>query len=116
MKGLICSILEDKDVANCSNGGISSKCRTVILVGEGIDEVFYVTPESPAVRIEKRRLIGSKEPYLTAYPIEKSPEGRTSYMAGGAFIWSSDSRFPADYPVPLHDRTDTWDDYNALSI
>jgi hypothetical protein len=31
-------------------------------------------------------------------------------MFGGAFIWDSDSRFPAKYPIPLHDRIEEYAD------
>lgn len=104
MKGLLASILENKDIGNCSNNGISSRCTRVIIVGEGIPEIFESDEDTPSVRIVKRDLHGGI--YLTAYPIEPCPSNRTGYMMGGTFIWSHDSRFPAKYPIPLHDRTE----------
>lgn len=38
--------------------------------------------------------------YLTAYSVD----GGGSF--GGAFVYSSDSRFSWDYPIPLHDRVE----------
>lgn len=47
--------------------------------------------------------------YLTAYPCDT--EGNPLHPArwhyfGGTFIFCSDSRFPAQYPIPLHDRVE----------
>jgi hypothetical protein len=36
MKGLICSIYEDKSIGNCSNHGISSRVKEVVLIGPGV--------------------------------------------------------------------------------
>ena len=36
-------------------------------------------------------------------------------MFGGAFIWSSDSRFPSRQPIPVHDRYETPERYDMLS-
>jgi hypothetical protein len=46
-----------------------------------------------------RQLEKNKPEHLHAEPI--SPGW---YMASGKFIWTSDSRFPNDYPISLHDR------------
>jgi len=104
MKGLLVSILETKGQGDCSNNGISSKCKHVILVGKGIPEIFESNEDIPAVRIVERDLHHGT--YLTAYPVEPCPPNCTGYMFGGTFIYCSDSRFPAKYPVPLHDRTE----------
>jgi len=108
MKGLLCSILSNPVHGNCSNGGISSEYTEVLLVpdyeagcGFGIPEIFAEHPSRPTVVLRTRK-VGDKE-YLRAVPIELSGDGQWS-MAGGSFIWNSDSRFPADYPIPLHDR------------
>lgn len=114
MKGLMVSILRPADIGDCSNGGISSRARSVILVGEGIDEVFDADERTPAVRIIKRSLFGRTgrpEIVLHAEPVD----GEGPWMAGGAFIASSDSRFGEALRVlghsgycaiSLHDRTE----------
>jgi hypothetical protein len=104
MKGLLVALYETKDRINCSNGGISSRCKNVLLVGIGIPEILEESEEHPPVHIVEREVYGEK--YLTAYPIEPCPSNKAGYMFGGTFIYSSDSRFPATYPVPLHDRTE----------
>ena len=111
MKGLLCSILEDKRIGNCSNNGISNRFDQVILVGAGIAEIFEPSEDCPAVKLIRRNIGGE---YLSVEPIDRD-ESKTPYMAGGAFIYSSDSRFPSSYPIPLHDRQETWSDYKMLS-
>lgn len=110
-KGLRVSIYSSKDIGNCSNGGISSKYDNLIFVdAEG---PFEGTKEN-SVRLVRRKLWGKE--YLHAEPIEK-PEGMVGPMAGGCFIYSSDSRFRevSKYPIPLHDRFETPEQYKHLS-
>ena len=104
MKGLLVSILVNKSYGSASNGGISSKHSQVILTGKGLPEIFEPSEDTPEVRLCER-LIGGKT-YLSAYPIEPVSSDRTGYMFGGCFIYTSDSRFPNAYPIPLHDRTE----------
>lgn len=105
LKGLSCGILEDKSIGNCSAGGISSRCKEVTLIGIPgeieIEGVFEATEERPAVRIVKRFLFGRN--YYHAEPIDDDGKNHW-YSSGGTFIYTSDSRFPFDYPLPLHDR------------
>ena len=104
MKGLICEIY-DSPLGNCSNNGISSKCKKVTLVGPDVAPIFEASDDAPAIKIVERDIRGEK--YLTAYPMEDAPSGKW-FMFGGAFIWDSDSRFRkiSPYPVPLHDRVE----------
>ncbi len=67
LKGLRLSILHDKRIGNCSNGGISSRCSEVTLVGPGIAEIFEATSDAPAVKIVSRNIGGE---YLHVEPIE----------------------------------------------
>jgi hypothetical protein len=114
MKGLLCFVY--KCPWDATNGGISSRCHQVTLVGLGPEgEIFEPTVEAPAVRLVRRRTSLSNRVYLHAEPVDK-PEGMVGPMAGGNFIYTSDSRFPCDYPISLHDRFETQAQYNALSI
>ena len=106
-KGLTVYILKSSIGACDGKANFSSKYDKVTLVPSpdfpDVPEIFDVTPDRPAVAIVKRKLFGGQEPYLTAYPVVdgKIDKGRAS---GGCYIETSDSRFPAIYPVPLHDR------------
>jgi len=108
MKGLICSILEPKDIGNCSAHGISSRVRKVTLVGPGIAGIFEPSEDAPAVALKELR-ISEDRLHVFARPIE-IPEGAHSMM-GGCFIWTSDSRFPSRQPIPLHDRVEVGNGY-----
>jgi len=89
---------------NCSNGGISSRVTMATLVefdGRPVNGPSSPGRDAPAIRIVKRPIGGG---YLHAEPLARS-EG-AGPMMGGAFVYSTDSRFRelAAYPVPLHDR------------
>jgi len=108
MKGLTAYIYKTSG-RECSNGGLSSRADNVTVVASpdfpDIPEIFNADEKSPAVAIVKRQLFGGKEPYLTAYPVDEDGNiDKSGRMAGGCYIMTSDSRFPAEYPVPLHDR------------
>ena len=107
MKGLSVNIFRPA-YGDCSNGGISSRCTEVILVGDGMPELCDVTAACPGVRIVRRNLVtrsgGPRVEYLHAEPIDGKDEGRAGWMFGGTCIYASDSRFPHDYPIKLHDR------------
>jgi hypothetical protein len=111
VRGLLCSVYTNPLYKGCSNGGISSKVTEVTLVGPGIPEIFYASVEAPAVKLVRRNIGGE---YLHVEPIEQ-PIGMVGPMAGGAFVYSSDSRFPSKYPLSLHDRFDTTEDYECLT-
>jgi hypothetical protein len=93
----------DRPLGNCSNGGISAGHKRVCLVN--VEGPFEPTPDAPAARLIKTRL-GN----LVCEPL--GLEGKT--MFGGAFVYSSDSRFGEavqklsgyghPFPVGLHDR------------
>ena len=104
IKGLRCSILLNATYGDCSNGGISSRVKNVILVGEGIPEIAHASDDYPAVVIDSVR-IGAKTHFF-AVPKELHDQKNVWTMASAAFIWSSDSRFPFEYPISLHDRVE----------
>ena len=104
-KGLICNIYKPED-GDCSNGGISSRCNSVTLIGIGAD-IFDVQEDRPAVRIVKRDLGGKYGEYMHAEPVEQ-PVGMNGPMFGGCYI-RGDSRTPGAYPIPLHDRFEAWE-------
>lgn len=93
----------------CSNGGLSDKVDQVLVVGDGIPEVFEESPDHPAVWLEVRG-----PGYVAAKPFEV-PEGAVGPMFGGAFVHCGDSRFPIPYPIRLHDRFETPAQYAALT-
>lgn len=107
-KGLLISIFKNPMYAKCSNGGISETNDRALVIGPGIPEIFEAG-ELPVLKLESHyrgiaRLV----------PIDK-PSGRAGPMMGGAFGYTSDSRFSEavelltgaeDFygAVPIHDR------------
>jgi hypothetical protein len=113
-KGLVCSVFKNPLYKGCSNGGISSRVDQVVLIGPGVPEIFEPTDDCPAVKLV-RRDIGSKE-YLHAESIEEwERENLIGPMAGGSYIYTSDSRFPNPYPISLHDRYESQKMYDSLT-
>ena len=105
MKGLIAEVFRSSRLGDATLGGVSSNHDSLTIVGEGIAEIFEVTEERPAVKIEK--YCGR----LRAVPVGK--EGWP--MFGGNFIYTSDGRFPSQYPIPVHDRFETAEQSEYLS-
>ena len=105
MKGMIVEIYKSH-FGSCSNLGISSYNKEVLVVGEGIPELTEDNNIIPVIIIKKKKY--GNRTYIHAEPIGK-PIG-IGWMAGGCFIWSCDSRFRkniSEQPVPLHDRQET---------
>ena len=114
MRALPISIYEDKGIGNCSNNGISSRYKDVLLICE---EGYVVIDENNLpenlVKLVTRNLFGKE--YKHIEPVAK-PSG-AGWMAGGSLVYSCDSRFRemSEYPLSLHDRQESWELYDMLS-
>ena len=96
----------DAPNGECSNNGLSSY-KTLLQIGCDIE------------------LVKGHRNTCIARPITDTPEGHTGWTFGGSYIATSDSRFSEaveeitgqDFygAIPLHDRTDTWANYERLS-
>ena len=133
LKGLLATILQDKDGTNCSNGGISARCNRVVIVGPGIDEVFEADDNTPAVQFVKRDISGVCVHLEPVAPLgideaesQKSgkPVQNCGWQHGGCYVSLSDSRlcraveklgYPSLCAIALFDRQDSWADNEVLS-
>jgi len=106
-KGYIVEIMG----TDCTAGGVTSGHKDALLIGEGVPEIFEQSSERPTLVL--RRGPGGRQ--YVAEPLVQ-PEGMCGPMFGGHFIYTSDSRFPSDQPIHVHDRFETWETYNAMSI
>ena len=74
---------------------------------------FEPSAEIPAARLERR---GN---HCVILPDTEVPKTMTPFMFGGTFASSSDSRFSQATgmyaAIPIHDRCETWEQYNLLS-
>ncbi len=100
-KGMWISILESKDIGNCSNNGISNRYNKVLIIGEQFPTIFSEKDPDKVVYVYTRFLFGKYHHVLKPLVLK----ARES-MFGGCFAWSSDSRFRKvfDQPISLHDR------------
>jgi hypothetical protein len=106
MKGLSVSVYRKPDGYDCTNGGISSKHDEFVLVGDGVDGPSEPREDAPAIRLIKRKVMGTA--FWIAAPLDAEFEdGRAAgspYKFGGNFLYTSDSRFPSDAPIKIFDR------------
>lgn len=110
-QGLTLSIYRDADGYDATNGGQSSQVQNITVCDfSGPFEPSESAPEFKLIR----RNIGGRE-YCHLEPAQPCPQGMIGYMFGGNFAYTSDSRFPFDYPLPIHDRAETSKQYDILS-
>lgn len=113
VKGLSVSVLYQMNgdrVSDCTNRGVTSptQCKgDAILIWdakdsrhkEGTARIFEPRPGVPVLKVRNRN------GYLSAVPVNDDGTDKPGwFMAGGNFVYTSDSRFPGDYPIPVHDR------------
>ena len=90
-------------LGDCTNSGLTSKYDHLNLYyGQLNEEEINKLPEDSLILIE-RVLWGKPAHY--AVPVEIYKSGRHS-MAGGNFVYTSDSRFPEKAPLSVHDRVE----------
>ena len=90
-------------LGDCTNSGLTSKYDHLNLYyGQLNEEEINEVPEDSLILIE-RVLWG--EPAHYAVPVEIYKSGQHS-MAGGNFVYTSDSRFPEEAPLSVHDRVE----------
>ena len=94
-------VYKDTFSKGCSNHGISEKFDRLLLICEDgniiVDENDI--PEN-LVKMVTRQIFGKEHKHIEPY---RAATGR-GWMAGGAFAYTSDSRFPHKYPLSIHDR------------
>lgn len=108
-------------LGDCTNHGVTYRYdRMQLLVDCEREQALHYCEEkgldpNRQLILVRRELWGERHDY--AEPLMK-PENRAQ-TAGGNFIYTSDSRFH-EYtgswqPIQVHDRFDTWSDFDALS-
>lgn len=114
-KGLLVFVLRST-FGDCTNGGVTAKYDKFVLTGPGVPEIFEPSALSPELRLIVRQLWG--KPYYHAEPVLGTPDEKTHCgpMAGGNYVTISDSRLPFDHPISVHDRFETWELYNRMSM
>ena len=112
MKTIPVSVYRTPSFGDFTNGGMSAKYDTAYLI---CDKGWRETPnDDPALLRIVYRAVGGVA-YMHTEPVAPVPEGNVGPMFGGNFIYTSDSRFPHPYPIPIHDRYETYELYELLS-
>lgn len=104
MKALPIKVFKDGS-GDCTNGGISSRYDTLLLVCEdGYIDIDEANPPENLVKIVTRKF--SFGTFKHIEPVASTAPGCVGWMAGGNIGYTSDSRFRrfSDYPLNIHDR------------
>ena len=114
VKTLPVEVMYNNAYRKCANGGITEQVEVLYLVRE--DGWFSLPATDPRlITLVKRTFAGGRE-YLHVEPVNvDGGEDMAGPMFGGNFVYTSDSRFPSPYPIPVHDRFETWEQYKLLS-
>lgn len=83
MRGMLIEVYRN-GYQDCTNNGVSKDSRTLMLVGEGVPEIFEAG-DTPVVRLVKG-------PYNTLRLVPDAVKDHW-HMFGGNFGYSGDSRF-----------------------
>lgn len=116
MKALPISVYRTDRSDDCTNGGITSKYdRLLLICEEGFVEVDENEPPENLVKIVTRNFGGNEYKHIEPYASVKS--GNVGWMAGGNIAYTCDSRFSrmSQYPLSVHDRQETQEQYDYLS-
>lgn len=117
MKALHVSVYRDATPGDCTNGGVSSRFRDLlILCPDGFIDVDEDNPPENLCKVVHRFLFGRDVYHVE--PVVR-PKG-AGWMMGGNYAATSDSRFHAlcggfYVGIPIHDRQESWEEYDRLS-
>lgn len=106
-QGLLVEILRSADGRDCTIDGVSSKVAYATITGPGIPEIFGVEDDRPELVYDPRTdmSLNLGRPCPVLVPRELLDE-KVWTMFGGNFAYTSDSRFPSNQPIPIHDRVE----------
>jgi hypothetical protein len=110
MKALLVHVYKNDSFSNCSNGGVTSRHDTILLLHpRGNHDIDPDDPPDNLCKVVTRQMNfrgGYEYKHIEPYaPVERNKAG---YMCGGSMGYTSDSRFGefSLYPLKIHDRTE----------
>ena len=109
---MLCSVLRHGG-GDCTNGGVTSaaQCPTgyITLLPE---DASVPDKGGPFLRV----VMGPGGVGPIAHPADESlGANKAGPMFGGNWVWASDSRWPFPGPIRVHDRFESWEDYDRMS-
>lgn len=99
LSALPVNVYRNKSITN----GITTHKDTVMLVFDGVQSPFSIKHGEDYLVLKTKNVRGKEYKYVVPRSILDSGDHS---MFGGNFVYSSDSRFPNDYPLPVHDRVE----------
>lgn len=124
MKAIPVYVYRQADGSDTTNGGISSRYNRLLLICDnGFIEVDENNPPENLVKLVVREFPDMHFGFETVYhvePVARPDSGNFGWMAGGNFVYSSDSRLSEMVDgmygaLSVHDRQETREEYLALS-
>lgn len=115
MKALPVSVYRSSRIGDCTNGGISAKYDQLLVVcDDGFIDVDPANPPKNLAEVVHRHLFGQDIYHIEPWENAKG----AGWMMGGNYAATSDSRFSKlcgnQYgAVAIHDRDETWEQYNS---
>ena len=124
MRHLSVYVYRHKAWGDCTNDGVSSRHNTMTLFWECKREEAIAYCEENGMDTDACLWLNVRyfwgEDHSAAEPLVK-PHGMCGPMMGGNFVYSCDSRLykqngqKCGYPIPVHDRFETQDEYESFS-
>lgn len=137
-KGMLLFVYRPADGNDYSNGGVSSQFTRLTVTGirysygyDSVSGLSYARDQITELPREMQVFAPSENApeaildirdngcirWLSLMPAAPAPQDQTPYMAGGNFATTSDSRWAklTGQPVEIHDRSDSWAQYDALT-
>ncbi|MEG1894671.1 MAG: hypothetical protein RR162_00425 [Oscillospiraceae bacterium] len=114
MRALGIYVYRNKLFSGCSNGGIAEKYDELLLIcDEGNVEIDENNLPENLVKMVSRKLCGGEYKHIEPF----APAEHLGWMSGGSVAGCSDGRFcrMSQYPLSVHDRQETQEQYNRLS-
>lgn len=109
-------------LGDCTNHGLSSRKNTIDCYDGELSAIIEHCKQNnidmnDVLYVVRRELWGEKHPYLT--PLEWAANKPNGNVCAGGNYANGDSRwyewFGHYLPLPIHDRIETWEEYDALS-
>ena len=113
-KALPINVYHTDRLSDCTNNGISSRYNSLLLLSEdGYMDVDLDNPPENLVVLGTIEYGGKCHKFIQPYA--KVSRGYVGWMNGGNIAYTSDSRFPSEYPLCIYDRQEFQSHYDALS-
>lgn len=127
---LPCSVFRNAEIGDCTNGGVSAKFNYLYLCRDYVteDDVYEYCEAHNCldeverfVQTETRTLFGGKiyKNIKLVFEGRRKIRNMLGGMSGGNLLYTSDSRWKeitgCDYPLSIHDRYETQEQYDMLS-